>query len=137
MRPLFPFGFGLSYTRFSITLSGPKVLSNASAPAVFKAEVTNSGNATGDVVVACFVSSRDGDDRPLKAVFDFDRLRDVAPRETRAFPATLTRDARSFVDDAGARVFPDAGTWFVYCAAGGAATETLPLEVGDLTLRAA
>ena len=137
VRPLYPFGFGLSYTRFSITLSGPKVLSDASAPAVFTAEVTNSGNVTGDVVVACFVSSRDGRDRPLKAVFDFDRLRDVAPRETRAFPATLTRDARSFVDDAGARVFPVSGTWFVSCVAGGAATGTLPLEVGHFALRAA
>jgi len=74
--PLYPFGFGLSYTSFrfdSITLSAPSISAGASV----KAQVTlsNTGKRDAEEVVQIYVSKDDkGADDPLCSLRAFRRV---------------------------------------------------------------
>jgi len=75
-KPLYPFGFGLSYTTFrfdSITLSAPAI----SAGAAVKARVTlsNTGKRNAEEVVQIYISKNDkGADDPLFSLRAFRRV---------------------------------------------------------------
>jgi len=75
-KPLYPFGFGLSYTSFrfdSITLSAPSI----SAGAAVKARVTlsNTGKRDAEEVIQIYVSKDDkGKDDPLSSLRAFRRV---------------------------------------------------------------
>jgi len=75
-KPLYPFGFGLSYTTFrfdSITLSAPSI----SAGAAVKAQVTlsNTGKRNAEEVIQIYISKDDkGADDPLSSLRAFRRV---------------------------------------------------------------
>ena len=74
-KPLFPFGYGLSYTTF--TYSGLKVSpesSKAGAPVNVSVTVTNSGNAKGDEVVELYLNPPAGAESPIRALKGFKRI---------------------------------------------------------------
>jgi beta-glucosidase len=73
--PLYPFGWGLSYTTFSY--SGLTVPSNAVAagsPVVAQVTVTNSGRRAGDEVVQLYLSFPGVPGAPLRALRAFQRV---------------------------------------------------------------
>ncbi len=82
--PLYPFGFGLSYTTFSITnlkVAAPEV-KVGSAVAV-TADVTNTGPVVGDEVVQLYIHQKAGSDsRPMRELKGFERLT-LKPGETK------------------------------------------------------
>jgi len=92
--PLFPFGFGLSYTRF--TLSAPRL----SAARIGRAgtvdvalDVTNSGARAGDEVVQLYVHDQVASvARPVKELKAFRRVT-LQPGETRTLRFTLGPEA--------------------------------------------
>jgi beta-glucosidase len=96
-QPLFPFGFGLSYTRFALSklavnVSGVTVTANAT--------VRNSGERAGTATAQFYLSGPDGANIPLRLV-GWDRI-DLKPGEERR--ATITIDPRLLATfDAGAR----------------------------------
>lgn len=74
--PLYPFGFGLSYTTFSITnlqVATPQVkVGNSVAVTV---DVTNTGSVVGDEVVQLYIHQKAGrDSRPMRELKGFERL---------------------------------------------------------------
>jgi beta-glucosidase len=75
-KPLFPFGFGLSYTSFTysnLTLSASSINKNGSI--VVKAEVANSGSMDADEVVQMYIRDRVGSiTRPIKELKGFKRI---------------------------------------------------------------
>ena len=89
--PLYPFGFGLSYTTF--TLSAPRLSKATMAPAdsvTVAVDVTNTGKRAGDEVVQLYIR----DDvssvtRPLKELKGFARVT-LAPGEQRTVTFTVT-----------------------------------------------
>ncbi len=91
--PLFPFGYGLSYTTFSITnlnLSAPKV--KVGSTLTVTAEVTNTGSIAGDEVLQLYIHQRSGSDsRPLRELKGFERLT-LQPGETRTVAFQLGPD---------------------------------------------
>jgi beta-glucosidase len=99
-EPLFPFGFGLSYTTFE---TGPPRLSatqiRADQPVSVMVDVTNTGKVAGDEVVQLYlhhvVSSVT---RPVKELKGFRRVT-LAPGERTSVQFTLDRDALSFWDE--------------------------------------
>jgi beta-glucosidase len=98
-QPLFPFGHGLSYTRFEY--GGLKV-EPGTIPAVgsvtISLEVKNAGERAGDEVVQLYlrdvVSSVS---RPIRELKGFRRI-SLAPGETKTVEFVLGRDALSFLD---------------------------------------
>jgi len=74
--PLYPFGFGLSYTTFSITnlkVAAPQVKVGRSVAVT--ADVTNTGSAVGDEVVQLYIHQKAGSDsRPMRELNGFERL---------------------------------------------------------------
>ena len=82
--PLYPFGFGLSYTTFSITnlkVATAKVKLGSSVSVT--ADVTNTGSVVGDEVVQLYVHQRAGSDsRPMRELKGFERLT-LKPGETK------------------------------------------------------
>lgn len=75
-KPLYPFGYGLSYTSFKysdLNLSSKEL--NAESIITISAKIENTGNMTGDEVVQLYVKHLNSKvDRPLKELKGFKRI---------------------------------------------------------------
>jgi beta-glucosidase len=91
--PLYPFGYGLSYTSFSfanLKVATPQV--KAGATATVTVDVTNAGSAAGDEVAQLYVHQRAGSDsRPVRELKGFRRV-SLKPGETQTVAFTLGPD---------------------------------------------
>ncbi len=88
--PLYPFGFGLSYTTFSITnlkVATPQVRRGSSVAVTV--DVTNTGSVTGDEVVQLYIHQQAGSDsRPMRELKGFQRVT-LRPGETKTVAFSL------------------------------------------------
>jgi beta-glucosidase len=74
-EPLWPFGYGLSYTTFSYSaLTLPDAPIHAGDPLNASVTVTNTGNAAGDEVVQLYVNFPDVAGAPIRALRGFQRI---------------------------------------------------------------
>jgi beta-glucosidase len=74
-KPLYPFGYGLSYSTFSYSgLTGPDNAVSAGSPVTFEVTVTNTGQRPGDEVAQLYLSFPDVPGSPLKALRGFQRI---------------------------------------------------------------
>lgn len=91
--PLFPFGFGLSYTVFHFSeLALDKIEKHLSEAIHVSVKVENSGDRAGDEVVQLYLHQRYGSDsRPMRLLKDFKRIT-LAPGETATVEFTITDD---------------------------------------------
>jgi beta-glucosidase len=82
--PLYPFGFGLSYTTFSISdLNVSSVQVKAGDSISVTANVTNTGKVAGDEVVQLYIHQKFGSDsRPMRELKGFERV-SLQPGEAR------------------------------------------------------
>jgi beta-glucosidase len=89
--PLFPFGYGLSYTKFSFAT--PRVVQpqiKLGQPLTIETEVENTGEFAGDVVVQLYIHQRFGSaSRPVRELKGFDRL-PLKPHEKKLVHFTLS-----------------------------------------------
>ncbi|MGH8217276.1 MAG: glycoside hydrolase family 3 C-terminal domain-containing protein [Steroidobacteraceae bacterium] len=100
-QPLYPFGYGLSYTRF--TYRDPRVSSAAIAAdgAVhISVDVTNNGSRDGDEVVQLYLTHRGVPGAPIRSLAGFQRIH-LARGESRTVEFTLGGRALGIVDPAG------------------------------------
>ncbi len=73
--PLFPFGYGLSYTTFSYSgLTVPSVAVDAGSPVVAEVNVTNTGHRAGDEVAQLYLEFPAVPGAPLRALRGFQRI---------------------------------------------------------------
>jgi beta-glucosidase len=101
--PLYPFGYGLSYTAFSYgpaKIDAPRYdaaeLNDGSARVKVSAEVTNSGDRAGDEVVQLYINERGTSvARPVRELKGFRRIA-LQPGETRTVEFFLGRDELAF-----------------------------------------
>ena len=93
-HPLFPFGFGLSYTTFRFSnLNVPSTSTSGSAVSV-SFDVTNTGSVEGAEVAQLYVSDPSAKvKRPERELKGFEKVH-LAPGETKR--VTLSLDSRSF-----------------------------------------
>jgi beta-glucosidase len=74
-KPLYPFGFGLSYTNFSYgDLTLPQAAVNAGEPVGAYVTVTNTGKVAGEEVVQLYLKFPPVKGAPLKALRGFQRV---------------------------------------------------------------
>ena len=98
-EPLFPFGFGLSYTTF--TYSNLKVSPATIGPAdnaKVSVTVTNSGKRAGNEIVQLYIRDLVSSvTRPIMELKDFKRI-SLAPGESKTVEFVITPDKLSFLD---------------------------------------
>ncbi len=94
--PLFPFGFGLSYTTFQYNNLQTTPAFNLNGQGEFSAEVTNTGPRAGTEVVQLYVRDLIGQvTRPIKELKGFQRV-SLQPGETRRVHFTLCAEDLAF-----------------------------------------
>ncbi len=96
-KPLYPFGYGLSYTTFKfdhLRLSSKSV--KAGSATEVQVDVTNTGNAAGDAVAQVYIHQRAGSaSRPVRELKGFKRVA-LGPGETQTLKFTLGKDELEF-----------------------------------------
>ena len=89
--PLFPFGYGLSYTRFkygNLQLSAKAIAPDGQL--IVRAEVENAGERAGDEVVQLYIRDLAASmSRPVRELKGFQRI-SLAPGEKKMVEFTLT-----------------------------------------------
>ncbi|THH09589.1 hypothetical protein EW146_g8641 [Bondarzewia mesenterica] len=129
IRPLFPFGHGLSFTSFAFSdlqISEPSTYDAALIIDV-SVTVTNTGAVHGSEVVQLYVAYPDsvGVTTPRLQLRGFLKVHNLAPRERATASIHLDRYALSFWDAPCARWAASAGTYGVFV---GPSSADLPLE---------
>lgn len=96
-KPLYPFGYGLSYTRFRY--SGEKITINADGTVEVRATVTNTGKREGDEVVQLYVTDMYASVKTrVMELKDFERIH-LAAGDSREVVFKLTPYQLSLLND--------------------------------------
>ncbi len=100
LKPLFPFGHGLSYTRFKY--GKPQIDSKTMTPdgkVTVTVPVTNTGNREGAEVVQLYITDvKSSLPRPVKELKGFKKI-SIAPQATENVTFTIDKSALSYFDD--------------------------------------
>jgi len=95
--PLYPFGYGLSYTTFTVSevkMSAPTMKSDGKVTA--SVDVTNSGKREGDTVIQMYVQDVTASmSRPVKQLRGFEKVH-LKPGETKTVSFPIDVDALKF-----------------------------------------
>ena len=97
-KPLYSFGYGLSYTKFQI--NEPKLKSSKFEEDILivSAEVKNIGDIAGDEIVQLYVSDKYSSvTRPVKELKEFQRV-SLEPDESKVITFELDKEAFAFYD---------------------------------------
>lgn len=112
-EPLYPFGYGLSYTTFAyshVHLSTRHV--KAGEALMVEADVTNTGKMAGSAVTELYVTPPQNGVNPLHSLEGFNRV-DLAPGQTRHLTFKLGARQLSLVNAAGQRAV-DPGKYQIF-----------------------
>jgi beta-glucosidase len=98
VKPLFPFGYGLSYTTFAYKNLTVSPSTSAGQPVELHFDVTNTGSRAGAEVAQVYVGDRHSSvPRPKKELKGFAKLK-LGPGETQQVTVTLDRRAFAYYD---------------------------------------
>jgi len=127
--PLFPFGFGLSYTKFrfeNLRVEPAKISSSQNA--TVRVDITNTGNRPGDEVAQLYIHQRISSvTQPVMALRSFRRVT-LKPGEKTTVEFKLTPDALSIIDENMRRVVQP-GAFDLMVGGSSAQTNAVELEV--------
>jgi beta-glucosidase len=118
VAPLFPFGFGLSYTTFSyssLSLSAQQI--NPDDTLQISVDVTNTGQRAGKEVVQVYIRDEQARlQRPEKELKAFAKVQ-LEPGERKTVTLSLARDALAYYDDLAHEWVAEAGAFEVLVGA--------------------
>jgi beta-glucosidase len=102
-QPLYPFGYGLSYTTFEYSnLSFDKSSVSAKDDLTASVDVKNTGSVASDEVVQVYVSQPGAKGAPVRALAGFRRIH-LEPGKSQKVEVAIPNRNLSFVDETGAR----------------------------------
>ena len=124
-KPLFPFGYGLSYTRFSVgaiktELDGERVSVTA--------EIKNTGDRSGREVLQVYVRAPEGKlKKPSRELAGFAKTRELLPGESERLDVAFLLSELACFDPAGCAYMLEAGEYVLY--AGTDSVSAVPVSV--------
>lgn len=126
VEPMFPFGFGLSYTTFELSnlqVSNPKI--EKSGKFTVKVDVKNTGSKVGAEVVQVYVADNEASvERPPKELQGFDKVF-LEPGETKTASIELDQSAFEFYSDKEHKFIAETGSFTIFV---GTSSRDLPLQ---------
>lgn len=130
--PLYPFGYGLSYTTFAFSnlkVSSPQVKVGGSV--TVSVDVTNTGSAAGDEVAQLYIHQKWGSDtRPMRELKGFERIT-LQPGETQTVAFELGPKQLGYWSANAGRWIQDAAAFDLWVGGDSQATLRADLEVVD------
>ncbi|KAG5718830.1 putative beta-glucosidase I [Termitomyces sp. T112] len=119
IAPLFPFGFGLSYTQFKYSnLVASDISSDGTFTVTF--DVENTGDVQGREIAQIYITDEVSSlPRPIKELKAFIKV-DLQPGETKKVTLQLDREALGFYDDRAVHWIAEGGKFKVLVAASSA-----------------
>jgi len=134
IAPLFPFGFGLSYTRFAFShLSVSRPATDGTQDVRVSAVVTNTGHRAGSEVAQLYLGDPPGTGEPPRQLAGYQRV-SLAPGASARVSFVLTPQEESWWDDSANGWTQTAGQYKVYVG-DSSALANLPLQ-GSFTIAA-
>ena len=131
--PLYPFGYGLSYTKFSYSnLTVPSAAVEAGQPVVVEATVANTGTRAGDEVAQLYLEFPAVPGAPLRALRGFERVH-LEPGASQTVRFQLEPRDLSMVTEAGEPIVAE-GAYTVSVGGGQPNTEA-PAVAGSFTVK--
>lgn len=128
-EPLFPFGFGLSYTTFkysNLKITTPKIAADGNTTVTI--DIQNTGKIRGDEVAQMYVRDEVSSvTRPIKELKDFTRI-SIRPGETKTVTFTITPQKLRFYNREMKRVV-EPGTFQIMVGGNSVDLLTATLEV--------
>lgn len=123
VKPLYPFGFGLSYTTFSLRAAA---VEKGDSGLRVRALVENTGSCPGKEVAQLYLSAcGTQQEHPFQELKAFAKTRQLAPSEGETLTLDVPwRELASYVEEAGAWVI-QAGTYLVRLGNSSAATQVV------------
>ena len=132
ITPLFPFGFGLSYTQFAFSdLSVSPPGTDGTQPVRVSATVTNVGHRSGSEVAQLYLGDPPGTGEPPRQLAGFQRV-SLAPGASARVSFVITPQQESWWDDSANGWTQTAGSYRVYVGDSSALAD-LPLQ-GSFTM---
>ena len=111
VEPLFPFGFGLSYTQFNIEYLGIK---NNKDEFTVRVKVTNVGSFEGKEVVQIYLSpSQNNKDKPYQSLVAFKKTPLLKPEESIELSITFELSDNARFDEESAQYILDKGYYII------------------------
>ena len=130
--PLYPFGYGLSYSKFSYSeLKLPSSAINAGDPLTADVTVTNTGSRAGDEVVQLYLTFPSVPGAPLRALRAFERVHLEAGASQRVHFELRPRDM-SMVTEAGEPIIAEGA--YTVSVGGGQPDTGAPTVSGNFTV---
>ncbi len=130
-EPLFPFGFGLSYTKFSysdLKLSATKIKKGESVTASFK--ITNTGKISGEEVAQLYIKDLNANFRvPIQSLKGIKKV-SLEPGASQEISFLITPELMSSVDETGKSQI---GKGDILLTIGGASPGQRSIELGSAT----
>jgi beta-glucosidase len=128
--PLYPFGYGLSYTTFefsNLTVSAPQIKVGGSV--TVRVDVTNTGPRSGDEVAQLYIHQRWGTDtRPMRELKGFERIT-LQPGETKTVTFQLSPDELRYWSTNAGKWIQDAAAFDIWVGADSLASLHAEFEV--------
>ncbi|MBQ6180047.1 MAG: glycoside hydrolase family 3 C-terminal domain-containing protein [Bacteroidales bacterium] len=109
--PLYPFGYGLSYTNFKYGRPKFKTMADGSKAVVVK--VKNKGRKDGDEIVQLYISRPDDAQGPVKALRGMKRV-SLKARKAAKVVIPIEEDTFNWWDAEAGRVVPRSGEYVLY-----------------------
>jgi beta-glucosidase len=131
--PLYPFGYGLSYTTFSYSgLELPSSAVAAGQPMTAEVTVTNTGKVAGDEVAQLYLGFPDVKGAPIRALRAFHRVH-LEPGESRKVQFELKPRDLSMVTEAGEPIIAEGK--YTVSVGGGQPNTVAPTVAGTFEMK--
>ena len=133
-EPLYPFGFGLSYTKFSYSnLSFSAKSVKAGEPLKVTVDVQNVGEREGDEVVQLYLTDVAASaPLPIRTLVGFDRI-SLRPGEKRSVTFTVSPRQMSLIDQRDKRVI-EPGEFLIHVGGGQPGVKITPVVSGRFSV---